>query len=294
MVNFNVGRFAATSRLFSSTIVREMARRGRSPLFARLAEESGLMERPADLVRTLFDAALTFLKREGHRQEYVYKAAITQKILLGQYSLRTASMLTEFRVGKCKADLVILNGTSRAYEIKSERDSLARLERQINAYRNVFAEVFVIAASGHVDSVIASVPHDVGILRLNARYQISKVRDAIDRSSLVSPVAIFDSIRTEEARMILQDFGIPSPAVSNTELNRVLRESFISLDASQAHAGFVRVLKKTRNLMPLSALVRELPSSLHAAALSVPLRKTDHARLVSAVNTPLRDAVAWA
>ena len=32
------------------------------------------------------------------------------------------------------------------YEVKSERDSLTRLERQIAAYATVFAKVYVIAA----------------------------------------------------------------------------------------------------------------------------------------------------
>ncbi|MEI9986083.1 MAG: sce7726 family protein [Aliidongia sp.] len=53
--------------------------------------------------------------------------SVTQKILMGKHSLRTASMLNEFRAGSCKADLVILNGTATVYEIKSERDSLTRL-----------------------------------------------------------------------------------------------------------------------------------------------------------------------
>ena len=56
----------------------------------------------------------------------------------------------------------------------------------------------------------------------------------------------------------------------------------------------VRVLKRTRNLLPLSALVDQLPPSLQTAALSVPLRKVDHQRLVAAVNTPLMDAMGWA
>jgi hypothetical protein len=56
----------------------------------------------------------------------------------------------------------------------------------------------------------------------------------------------------------------------------------------------VQVLKKTRNLLRLSHLVAQLPDSLHTAALSVPLRKLDHARLVAAMNTPLKDAAAWA
>jgi hypothetical protein len=68
----------------------------------------------------------------------------------------------------------------------------------------------------------------------------------------------------------------------------------MKLDPIQAHQGMVRVLKRTRNLLPLSALVDQLPLSLQIAALSVPLRKVDHQRLVATVNTSLKDAVGWA
>lgn len=94
--------------------------------------------------------------------------------------------------------------------------------------------------------------------------------------------------------MILSSFGVSVPHVPNTELHAVLREAFIKLDPTQAHGGMVRVLKHTRNLLPLAALVDQLPPSLQTAALSVPLRKLDHQRLVDAVNTPLKDAMGWA
>jgi hypothetical protein len=244
-------------------------------------------------VCSLFEAAFSLLKREGYRHEYIYKAALTHKILLGKHSLHTASMLTEFRAGECKADLVILNGTATAYEVKSERDSLARLDRQIIAYAQVFAQVYVIAAENHINAVFSSVPEDIGILCLNNRNQISTLRDAADRPERTSPAAIFDSVRTEEARMILLSQGVSVPTVPNTVLNSVLRQLFIKLDARKAHEGMVHVLKKTRNLLPLSELVTQLPHSLQAAALSVPLRKADHTRLVAAVNTRLEDAMEW-
>jgi len=245
-------------------------------------------------VHGFFEAAFSLLKREGYRHEYIYKAALTNKILLGRHSLQTASMLNEFRVGECKADLVILNGTSTVYEVKSERDSLARLQRQVNAYGTVFANVYVIAAENHVGDVQASVPEDVGILRLNHRHQISVMREAVDRAANISPAAIFDSIRTDEASLILRSEGASIPVVPNTSLNSTLRQLFVQLDGRRAHDAMVRVLKRTRNLMPLSDLVAQLPPSLHTAALSIPLRKLDHNRLVAAVNAPLEDAMSWA
>jgi hypothetical protein len=286
----------AASRLFSSSVVRELARKGRSPLFARLAEQSCLLRSlsGSQHVYDVFDAAFAMLKQDGYRHEYIYKSALTHKILLGKHSLQTASMLSEFRVGPCKADVAILNGTATVYEVKSERDSLSRLERQVAAYATVFASIYVIAGGNHINAVISAVPHHVGVLRLENRYRISTVRDATSRPERTSPAAIFDSIRTLEAKMILRSCGADVPDVPNTELNAALRRLFVKLSAREAHEGMVQVLRKTRNLQPLSKLVGELPLSLQTAALSVPLRKLDHARLVAAVNTPLREATGWA
>ena len=58
--------------------------------------------------------------------------------------------------------------------------------------------------------------------------------------------------------MILQSHGVSLPVVPNTALNSALRELFVRLDARQAHTGMVQVLKKTRNLLPLSELVAQL------------------------------------
>jgi hypothetical protein len=290
-----IEQLSAIARLFSSSVVQELAKKGRSPLFARLASQSRLHSclSPSASVSTLFDAAFALLKREGYRHEYIYKAALTHKILLGKHSLQTASMMHEFRVGECKADVAILNGTATVYEIKSERDSLSRLERQVTAYATVFAKVYVIAAESHVQAVANTVPDFVGILRLNSRHHISTMREAIDQPERTAPSAIFDSIRTAEAQTILVSLGVTIPVVPNTALHSVLRDEFVKLTPIQAHAGMVRVLKRTRNLLPLSTLVNQLPRSLQTAALSVPLRKADHGRLVTAVNSSLQDAMGW-
>jgi hypothetical protein len=56
----------------------------------------------------------------------------------------------------------------------------------------------------------------------------------------------------------------------------------------------VKTLKRTRDLAPLSNLVDKLPRSLHAAALSIQVRRTDHERIIAAVATPLGAAMTWA
>jgi hypothetical protein len=285
---------SAISRLFSPGVFREMATRGRSSLFARLAHQAALPAPKKATVGDAFDVAFALLRQSGVRNEYVYRAALTHNVLLGTHSLKTASMLTEFRVGTSKADLAILNGTGTVYEIKSDRDSLTRLASQVTNYRKVFAKIYVIAGNAHVDDIMARMPHDVGVMALERWDRIRTVRDAADRPDLVCPVTICQSLRTAEARALLRNLNVAVPEVPNTLMHGALKECFARLDPAQAHAEMVKTLKKSRNLEPLSALVDSLPESLQPAALSVQIRRVDHVRLLSAIETPLHIALGWA
>ena len=288
-------QLSAVSRLFSASLVRELARMGYSPMFVRLANESSLLElaAPQEPIRKLFDTAFSLMKRKNYRHEYIYKAAITHKVLLGTHSLHTAVMLNEFRVGNNKADSVILNGTSTVYEIKSERDSLSRLEQQLSSYRNVFAKVNVITGENHLDSVKKMAPDDVGILLLSDRYQISTYREAEDSPERTIPEAIFNSIQISEAKKILKLTGKELPELPNTKIYEALKNEFKTLTSSEAHDGMVSVLRTTRSMSPLAEFVDALPVSLKTAALSTPLRKQDRTQLLRAIDTPLHKALQW-
>lgn len=283
------------ARLFSSGVFHEMAKRGRSPLFSRLLGTAAVGERcGADAtVGHAFDSAFDILKTAGLRNEYVYRAALTHKVLMGTHSLKTACMLNEFRAGACKADLVILNGTATVYEIKSERDSLLRLTNQVENYKKVFAKVYVIASESHVRGALENVPEDVGVLKLSSRYRISTVREAEDRPDRICPLVVFESLRSAEADAILKSLGIAPPDVPNTQRHAAMRECFKGLNPIDVHIAMIRTLKRTRNLAPLSDLVERLPRSLYAAALSIQIRRADHDRIVEAVSTPLDAAMAW-
>lgn len=292
---YSTTQLSALTRLFSAAVFREMAKKGRSGLFCRLCEESGVIDsvRPYATVGDTFESAFEILKVVGHRDEYIYRTAISQKILMGTHSLRTASMLNEFRAGNSKADLVILNGTATVYEIKSERDSLARLATQVENYKRVFAKVNVIASEMHINGILETVPDDVGVMCLSKRYQITTIREAIDCPARICPVTVFESLRIAESVEILEAMGVMVPEVPNTQRHTMLRELFSALEPATLHMEMVRTLKRSRNLAPLGDLVDRLPKSLQAIALSVSVRRSDHSRLIDAITTPLDAALNW-
>lgn len=91
-----------------------------------------------DSLRDWFDFFYSLLIKQ-YPCEYVYKNAIaTELYLTGRHSLNESLLTSEFRSGKSRADVVIVNGTTTVYEVKSEFDSLKRLEGQLLDFKNIF------------------------------------------------------------------------------------------------------------------------------------------------------------
>lgn len=287
---------AAIARVFSAGVFREFARLGVSPMFARILKEADLagLANDTSTVAEMFDALFRILRKADARNEYIYKAALVNNVLLGTHSLATASMLREFRIDKSKADIVILNGTATVYEIKSERDTLVRLAAQIENYRKVFPKVYVISAMQHVDGIAEIVPDAVGIMSLSRWNRIKTVRVALENFETLEYSVMLDSLRIGEAKQVIQGFGGKVPNVPNTRMRAEILEIFSSYSCFELHSEIVRVLKRSRSQSSLVDLVERLPMSLQAAALSYELRVGDRKGLIDAINQPSTNIFEWA
>jgi hypothetical protein len=82
-----------------------------------------------------------------------------------QHSDPAAAVFEELPLarGNGRADVAAINGSLTGYEIKSERDSLSRLRRQIPLYDLVFDYSYVVVASRHLESVDRLLPPYWGI-----------------------------------------------------------------------------------------------------------------------------------
>lgn len=277
------------ARFFSSGILRELAHTGHSATAGRLWKHH-LVEQydESTPLGEFYDAIFKRLIRE-YRHEYIYKNAIAEKILLGKHNLNTAFMLTEFRVDDCKADAVVLNGTSHVYEIKSEMDSFERLDRQLAAYHKMFDYITVITTERLFRSVVERVPPEVGIRVLaDGRYQFKANkcrREAVSNKANVDPLVIFNSLpRVEYLKIIKDEFGVSLSHLPNTQIYGEAKKFFMQLAPEIAHEKMVEVLKHRKQTRRLGDFIMEVPSSLKAASLSIRLTNEDRNRFVGLLH----------
>ncbi|QTV78979.1 sce7726 family protein [Microbacterium sp. NIBRBAC000506063] len=241
----------------------------------------------------VFELAFSTLRQLGNRDDYVYRSAVTQKIVLGKHNLRTTTVLNELRAGSSKADVVVLNGTSTAYEIKSERDSFQRLPSQLADYRSVFASVNIVTSPAQADEVLRLAPDDVGVLVLSSRFRVQSVREAVNLPERTRSLSILATLRVDEAIRVLQALNVPFPDVPNTRRWSELRAVFAELRSVDVHAKAVTVLKSSRSRAGLEPFIKQLPKPLSAAILSADLSSSAQKNLQSATWQTLSTVLAW-
>ena len=286
MLNINIKYNRYLAQFFSSSVITELVQKKPSPFFDEIILNSGLLKSISGEITygDIFELVYEHLSKT-YRNEYVYKNAIANKILLVRHSLRTSFMLTEFRVSNCKADAVVLNGTSHVYEIKSELDSLDRLNSQICAYKKAFDNVHIIAAPVQIKKIRECVGDNVGLMQLGENGTIQTIREAVSGKDNVDQGVIFDSLRKSEYQDILLDkFGL-FPIVPNTESYDVHKKLFCELKPAEAHDYMVKALKNRGNCSLLQGFILKAPMQFKALALNSGLRKTDFAPFFAMLNS---------
>ncbi len=261
----------AIAKVFNSNVLNDVAN-GDFSYLEKIASQNFSYNSEISL-RALYDNAYSFL-RENYQNEYYYKSLIIKKILMGVHSLNTATLLPEFRVGTNKADCVILNGKSTCYEIKTDYDSLVRLEDQLSSYLQLFDEVYVVCSAKYQQAVLDLVPCGVGVLRLTEKQTLSQVRKAIRRTSPLNKRLLMQSLRQHEYTELAEKLSGKQIIFPNTLIyNECLSILENCLDDNLLNKYFIQILKKSRKNN--DRLIESLPESLANAAISYRFKKRE-------------------
>ncbi|WP_179445090.1 sce7726 family protein [Naumannella cuiyingiana] len=122
-------------------------------------------------------------------------------------------ILNEFSVdGLDRIDLAAINDHLTGYELKSARDSLVRLERQVWSYGRVMDYITIVTTSGHMRRALEIVPSWWGIISAApSRDEIclNRARKA-RRNPHVNTTSLAGLLWRDEALQVLTRHGIDS------------------------------------------------------------------------------------
>jgi hypothetical protein len=113
--------------------------------------------------------------------------------------------------GQVRVDLAVVNGSFHGYEIKSDRDSLRRLDTQVAVYSKVVDRATIVVGQRHLEDVRETVPSWWGIIRIdspaNRSPRLRRVRRG-RRNPTIEPRALVELLWLEDALALLDGRGL--------------------------------------------------------------------------------------
>jgi len=126
-----------------------------------------------------------------------------------------------------RADLAVIGRSLDGFEIKTERDTLRRLPRQIDAYGRLFDRCSVVVAEKHYDEATALLPDWWGIttVHVNGEVSFTEVREPRRNPGLDPEILVRLLWKDEVTIALVKLGGDPDERASRGSLWRDLLEA---------------------------------------------------------------------
>ena len=262
------GEFGAISPIFRGPFLTRVAYNDHVPMFEELADYH-LGFSPPESEKPLREWFQFFydLLFEHYRGEYIYKNVIANQVYLEHESFADSLFISEMQTGLCRADAVILNGTSSVYEVKTEYDTLDRLDRQLENYRKVFDKINVVTTSKKAERVLERVDEIIGVAYLSDEGEIVYVQEPVSNKPNTDPATMFNCMRQSEFCQAIKMAFDDVPNVPTAFLYSECIELFKTLDSEYAHDLMVACLKIRGKRKAHIDLIESAPECLKHACL---------------------------
>lgn len=120
--------------------------------------------------------------------------------------------------GISRIDIAVINGSIHGYEIKSEKDTLDRLNTQIEIYNKVCDAITLVTCNNHKDKVSSVIPEWWGLSiaeQKRNRIYIKEIRKPSPNPS-VDSYSVAQLLWRDEAINILKELGLEKGFVSKS------------------------------------------------------------------------------
>lgn len=269
------------NRIFTQSIFMDLINKNENSLYdtcvRRYLRDTDYLENN-QLLTKLYE----FMKK-NYRNEYFYKNTLLNKLLLGRHSLNTTTALSEIPINKSKADFILINGKAIVYEIKTELDTLDRLDSQIRDYYKAFNHVCVVTCESNYKKLEELLNDSkVGICVLTNRNTISTRKESTEDNSNLDHSTIFKILRKSEFENILIEHYGYIPKTSQVKFYKECFKLFLEMDINTVYKYFVKQLKM-RNKIELEEY-NKVPYELKFLMYFSNYNKNNYSKLFNFLN----------
>ncbi len=185
----------------------------------------------------------------------------------------------------------MLNGTSTAYEIKTELDNFGRLAAQISAYSRMFDRIYVVTYADQSNQLCMTLPDFVGVMTLSSAFTLRIVREAKSNADNVHVPTILDALRRGELVELTRRVCGSVPNANGVHLVSECSRALASEGSPRrVHDEMVSLLKTRRTFSRDD--FAHVPRELVPAYLESGIKPQEWEKLTSFLaNTTIKEAI---
>lgn len=190
---------------------------------------------------------------DNYQNEYIFKNEFLNNWLIKELGETNSQIFSEFRVGNSIADLVMFNGCSKIFEIKTELDSDSRLTLQLENYEKAFNQIFLIIPKSKIhiyekqDASVGLITYDPSSENLFSIYRNAKLNLNIEASVIMS------ILHTSEYKSIVKGHYGYLPKMTSFNQFNVCSELIFEIPKEKLNKLFIDEMKKRSSSNVLSS-----------------------------------------
>ncbi|WP_338230359.1 sce7726 family protein [Algoriphagus taiwanensis] len=172
-----------------------------------------------------FQSKIDFLKQlNSFAQSHLEDELFLKQLLTKTFFEEDIIGAFEVKALSSRLDLLKINGVTTAFEIKSEFDSLEKLEKQSQDYLALFEYNYLVVGEKHLEKAEKVLPHEFGIYTVKnkklKRFRASRRNRSINPKSQLSILTSKElriEFKSNESNWILANY-------SSTEINEAFKK----------------------------------------------------------------------
>lgn len=208
--------------------------------------------------------------------EYILKNEFLNQWLKQEIGNDNSIIFNEFRIGKAIADLAMFNGVSKVFEIKTILDKKYRLSNQLQEYKKIFNEIYIIVPSVHLEKYIMY-DKTVGIITYESDSKKFRLIQKPVRNYNIDINVIMEILHTNEYITITSEYYEELPQMNAFNQFGICKELISKIPMQQLNKIFINVMKN-RNIN--NFFFNKINSEFNQICLSLNLKQQEIDKLI--------------
>lgn len=251
------------NKIFTIPFIDALSKPGCHPIF-----DVAVSQIKSGQSNLTYKDAFTLLYKEldgCYRNEYFYKNTLLNTMLIQNKKPCFVSALTELPVANSKPDFMTIDKEDAgvAYEIKTDLDSLQRLETQIRDYYKVFSSVYVVTGEKHIEEVETMLQNtNVGIIELTSSNKLIYKKIAVCDTTYLSHETLFKVLRKKEFESIVLKYFGELPHVSDFVYYQTCFELLKQMNILEFQKDVMHCLGQRNIVKDVDSFTQNVPQEL--------------------------------